>query len=319
MSAPRLSAQPWAPLLPLALAALLATPAAAESPGGSFRLWPASARELAMADAATLLAPGLEALFSQPASLVGIDRWEAGLSLQQPQGVPGLDLASLSLGAATGRRLPGSSERSSTSRHALALGFQQLGAELADGSGWGEWTAALGLAWSPRRWLSVGARGDYSRGGSEDGLDDGRALALSLGLRAVVFHPALECGWVASDAYQRFAWDAEPEATRRRASSQTFALAARLPGALSAELQGRWRFRSLERAALGLEWQPLGPGFALRGGLLLHRRIEESWSPSFGAGFARGALRLDYGFRYERVEGPGSQHRLALRWIGAGS
>lgn len=319
MFAPRPSARHRALPLLLALLALAARPAVADSPGGSFRLWPYSARELAMADAATLLAPGLESLFSQPASLVGIDRWELGLGLQRPQGLAGLDLASLAVGAATGRRLPGPDERTATSRQALALGFQNLGAELADGSGWGEWTAALGLAWSPRRWLSVGARGDYSRGGSEDGLDDGRALALSLGLRVVVLHPALEFGWVASDVHQRFAWEAAPDAQRRRASSQTFALAARLPGALSAELQGRWRFRSLERTALGLEWQPLGPSFALRGGLLLHRRIEENWSPSFGAGFARGALRLDYGFRYERVEGPGSQHRLALRWIGAGS
>ncbi|MBM4118756.1 hypothetical protein FJ251_13685 [bacterium] len=318
MSALRPRARRQALPLLVALLCACAGPAAAESPGGSFRLWPASARELAMADAATLLAPGLESLGSQPASLVGIDRWEAGLGLQRPQELTGLGLASLAFGAATGRRLPGPGERTPTSRQAVALGFQQLGAELADGSGWGEWTAALGLAWSPQRWLSVGARGDYSRGGSEDGRDEGSARALALGLRAVALHPALEFGWVASDVHQRFAWDAAPEQQRRRASSQTFALAARLPGALSAELQGRWRFRSLERAALGLEWQPLGPTLALRGGLLVHRRVETSWSPAFGAGFARGALRLDYGFRFERAEGPGSQHRLSLRWIGDG-
>ena len=269
-----------------------------------------------MAEAATLLAPGAEALFSQPASLVGMDGWEVGASLQRPAGLPGLDLSSFVIGTGSGRRLASPGERTPTSRHAAALGYQHLGAELADGSGWGEWTAALGLAWSPQRWLSVGARGDYSRGGSEDGEDRGRAVALSLGLRAVLLNPGLEFGWLAGDVHQRFYWEATPEDQRRRAGSQVFALAARLPGQLSAELQGLWRYRSLERAALGMEWMPLGPGFALRGGVLLHRRIEESLSPAFGAGFARGSLRIDYGFRFERAEGPGSQHRLSLRWVG---
>jgi hypothetical protein len=301
--------------LALLLAAGLPALAIAASQGGSFRLWPHAARALAMAEAATLLAPGAESLFSQPASLVGMDGWEAGASLQRPAGLAGLDLSSFVLGAGSGRRLAGPGERTPTSRHAAALGFQHLGAELADGSGWGEWTAALGLAWSPQRWFSVGARGDYSRGGSEDGQDEGQALALSLGLRAVLLHPALELGWVAEDVHQRFRWDAAPDQLQRRAGSQVLALAARLPGRLAAEVQGRWRYRSLERAALGLEWLPLGPSFALRGGLLVHRRLEESVSPAFGAGFARGALQIDYGFRFERAEGPGSQHRLSLRWI----
>ncbi|MBM4118575.1 hypothetical protein FJ251_12740, partial [bacterium] len=114
MFAPRPRAQRRRLALLLVLFALPATPAGADSPGGSFRLWPYSARELAMADAATLLAPGLESLFSQPASLVGIDRWELGLGLQHPQGLAGLELASLALGAATGRRLPGPDERTAT-------------------------------------------------------------------------------------------------------------------------------------------------------------------------------------------------------------
>lgn len=311
MSAPR----PSTAILALLLALALPAAADAASQGGSFRLWPHAARDLAMAEAATLLAPGAEALFSQPASLVGMDGWEAGASLQQPAGLPGLALSSFVLGSGTGRRLAGPGERTPTSSHAAALGYQHLGAELADGSGWGEWTAALGLAWSPQRWLSLGARGDYSRGGSEDGEDAGQAVALSLGLRAVLLHPGLEFGWLAEDVHQRFRWDAAPEDLRRRAGSQLFAVAARLPGRLDAELQGRWRYRSLERAALGLEWTPLGPSFALRGGLLLHRRLEESLSPAFGAGFARGPLQLDYGFRFERAEGAGSQHRLSLRWV----
>lgn len=312
MSAPR----PRAALLLALLLPAAVGPARAASQGGSFQLRPHGARELAMGEAATLLAPGAEALFNQPASLVGMDRWELGASHQRVEGISGLALSSFVAGGGTGRRLAGPGERTPTSRHAAALAYQHLGAELADGSGWGEWTAALALAWSPQRWLSVGARGDLSRGGSEDGLDSGEAAALSLGLRALLWHPGLEFGWVAEDVYQRFHWEATPEAERRRAGRQSFALAARLPWQLDAELLGRWRYRSLERAGLGLEWRPLGPSLALRGGLLLHRRLEESLSPSFGAGFARGPLRIDYGFRFERAEGPGSQHRLSLRWVG---
>ena len=311
----------FAPRPSAALAALLlllasATPLRADSQGGSFRLWPHAARDLAMGDAATLLAPGLESLFTQPASLVGMDSWELGLSAQRPAGLDGLDLNSAALGLASGRRLRSAGECTPTSRHAAALAVQHLGATLADDSGWGETTVALGLAWSPARWISMGLRGDYSRGGSDDGVDDGRAVAMSVGLRAVVLSPGLEFGWVAEDVVQRFHWQDAPDDTRRRASAQVLALAARLPWRLDVEVQGRWRYRSLERAGLGLEWHPLGPAFALRGGFLAHRRLEQSVAPSFGAGLTRGPLRVDYGFRFEREEGPGSQHRLSLRWVG---
>lgn len=305
-----------AAVLTLALFFLTLTPGRGLAQGGSFKLWPHSARELAMGDAATLLAPGLESLFSQPASLVGLSSWELGASLQRPGGGPELTFASLAAGIGTGHRVPGDRDHSVSSRHAAAIAFQHLGATLADESGWGEWTLAGGLAWSPVRWFSMGLRGDYSRGGSEDGEDAGRALALSAGIRAVAFHPRLEIGWVAEDLHHRFSWDTDPADQRRRGSSQILALAAHLPARLRGELQGRYRFRSLERVSCGLEWSPWREGFQLRGGLIAHRRVERHLSPSFGAGFALGALRLDYGFRYERVEGPGSQHRFSLRWRG---
>jgi hypothetical protein len=305
-------------LLPL-IAALIATPAWADSAGGSFRLWPHSARELAMGDAGTLLAPGLESLFSQPASLVGLDGWELGASLQRPMGGVELGLSSLVIGTGTGHRFASQRERSPSSRHAAALAFQHLGATLADGSGWGEWTLAAAGAWSPWRWLSTGLRADYSRGGSEDDLDRGRALALGFGLRAVIFHPGVELGWTVEDLVHRFYWEEDSEDTRRRASAQTLALAAHLPLELRAEIQARYRHRSLERFNLGLEWSPWRERLQLRLGLIAHRRVETSLSPSFGAGLALGALLVDYGFRYERVEGPGSQHRLALRWRGSRS
>lgn len=308
-----------ATLLALVVLAALTAQAAASSQGGSFRLWPHSAREMAMGDTGTLLAPGLESLFSQPASLVGLDGWEIGASTQRLADGVDVALSSFTAGIGTGHRLAGLRDHTVTSRHAAAIAFQHLGATLADDSGWGEWTLSAGGAWSPVRWLSVGARGDYSRGGSEDGLDDGRALALSVGMRAVVFHPAVELGLMADDYYHRFFWEDDKEDTRRRASSQVVALAAELPGRVRCEVQGRYRFRSIERFALGIEWSPWRERFHLRGGVIAHRRVEKNYSPSFGAGFRFGPLGVDYGFRYERVEGPGSQHRVALRWIGAPS
>ncbi len=272
-----------------------------------------------MGDTGTLLAPGLESLFSQPASLVGMDGWELGASLQKPVDGVELGLSSLVAGTGTGHRFASRREHSPSSRHAAALAFQHLGATLADGSGWGEWTLAAAAAWSPQRWFSAGLRADYSRGGSEDELDQGRAIALGFGLRSVIFHPGLELGWTVEDLAHRFRWDDDSEDTRRRASAQTVALAAHLPLELKAEIQARYRHRSLERVNMGLEWSPWRERLQLRFGLIAHKRVEESLSPSFGAGMALGALIVDYGFRYEREEGPGSQHRLGLRWRGSRS
>ncbi len=293
---------------------LMAEPAGADSPGGSFRLWPHSARELAMGDAGTLLAPGLETLFSQPASLVGMDGWELGASLHRPAEGVEIGLSSMVIGTGTGHRFASNNELSASSRHAAALAFQHLGATLADDSGWGEWTLSAAGAWSPMRWFSAGLRADYSRGGSDDGLDAGRALALGCGLRTVIFHPGVELGWAVDDLYHRFQWDDDSEDTRRRASAQTLALAAYLPMDFKGEIQARYRHRGLERFNMGLEWSPWRDRLQLRLGLIAHRLVETSLSPSFGAGFSLGGLQVDYGFRYERVEGPGSQHRLALRW-----
>ncbi len=303
-------------ILPLLLTALLTPPSQAASGGGSFRLWPHSARELAMGDAGTLLAPGLESLFSQPASLVSMDGWELGASLQQPVDGVELGLSSLVVGTGTGHRFASQGEYSPSSRHAAALAFQHLGATLADGSGWGEWTLAAAAAWSPARWLSTGLRADYSRGGSEDELDQGRALALGFGLRAVIIHPGLELGWSVENFSHQFRWDDDDAETRNRASAHTVAVATRLPLKFKGEIQARYIHRSLERYNLGLEWSPWRERLQLRCGIIAHQRVESSFSPSFGAGMALGALNVDYGFRYERVEGPGSQHRLALRWRG---
>jgi len=308
-----------ATLFALAAIVALSSQDAAASQGGSFQLWPHSARELAMGDTGTLLAPGLESLFSQPASLVGLNGWELGASTQRLAEGAELALSSFTAGIGSGHRLPGLRDRTLTSRHALAIAFQHLGATLADDSGWGEWTLTAGGAWSPVRWLSVGMRGDYSRGGSEDGVDDGRALSLNVGARAVVFHPAVELGLVAEDYYHRFFWKDDEKDTRRRASAQVVSLAAYLPGRLRCEVMGRYRYRSIERLAMGLEWSPWRERFHLRGGIIAHRRVEESLSPSFGAGFLFGPLGVDYGFRYERVEGPGARHRVSLRWIGEAS
>lgn len=295
---------------------LLPTAGRADSQGGSFRLWAHGARELAMGGAATLHAPGVEALFDQPASLVGLGGWQLGASLQQPTGGPELRLSSLAAGIGSGWRGASMTELTPSSRYAAALAFQHLGATLADDSGWGEWTLTGGAAWSPRRWLSVGLRWSYSRGGSDDGLDRGRAVSLSGGLRAVLLHPGLELGWVAEDMQHRFRW--EDGTDDRRAPAQSFSLAARLPASLSVELLARWRFGAVERWAAGAEWRPWRR-LHLRGGLVSHRQVESSLSPSFGFGLLHGGLRLDYGFRWERDEGPGHLHRLSLLWTGGRS
>jgi hypothetical protein len=302
------------PLAALLLMMTMPAAAHAASQGGSYRLWPHGARELAMGGAASLFAPGLESLFQQPASLVGMEGWSMGASVERPTGGVELQLASLAVGRGLGHRSPALHEQTASSRYAAALAFQQLGATLADDSDWGEWTLALGAAWSPRRWLSAGLRGSYARGGSEDGRDEGQALAFSGGLRAVFLTPGLELGFLAEDIVQRFRWQDGP--AQRRAPSSSFSAALRLPYGASAEILGRWREGSLERYALGLEWSPWIEHLSLRGGLIAMRRAESRLCPSAGFGVMHRGLRLDYGFRFEEDQGPGSLHRLSLLWTG---
>jgi hypothetical protein len=304
-------------LTALLLVFLLSGSASAEYRGGSFRLWGHSARDLAMGGAATLMAPGLESLFNQPASLVGLDGLQVGACVQRPAGGVELSLSSVAVGMGSGLRPLLTDERTPTSSRAAALTFQHLGATLADGSGWGEWTAAGALAFSPQHWFSLGVRGSISGGGSDDGLDEGTARSVSAGMRAVLFHPGFELGWVAEDIYHRFSWqDQEP---RRRASSQLISVAGLFPGGVSLELLGRWNLDSLESWALGSEWEPWAGKLYLRGGLLRQLRVEESFSPSFGFGIKHGSLQLDYGFQFNREEGPGSVHRLSMMWAGGSS
>lgn len=298
------------------LLAILAPAAGAGSVGGSFRLWEHGARDLALGGAATLLAPGAEALFTQPASLVGMDGWEAGVGLRRLGGGPDLYLSSAVAGWSTGHRPPLASERTPTSLGAAAGAFQYLGATLADDTTWGEWTLAGGLAWSPLRWLSVGARGSLSGGGHEDGADVGRAVSLSAGLRAVILHPALEFGYVAEDIHHRFRWEGGED--RRREPAQVVALAGRLPWRVAAECLGRYRFETWERVALGAEWEAWPGRLALRGGLARHGLGEARWTPSLGFGLDLGAFRLDYGAAFDGGDGPGAEHRLALLWRGGG-
>jgi len=298
------------------LLAFLAAPAAAGSMGGSFRLWEHGARDLALGGAGTLLAPGAESLFTQPASLVGMDGWEAGASLRRLGGGADLYLSSAVLGWGSGHRAPLASERTPTSLGAAAGAFQYLGATLADDTTWGEWTLAGALAWSPLRWLSVGARGSLAGGGHDDGEDVGRAVSLSAGVRAVVLHPALEVGYVAEDIHHRFRW--EDGEDRRREPAHVFAAAARLPWRVAAECLGRRRFATWERIALGAEWDAWPGRLVLRGGLTRHGLGEARWTPSLGFGLGLGDFRLDYGAAFDGGDGPGSEHRLALLWRGGG-
>ncbi|MCP4548311.1 MAG: hypothetical protein GY835_17760 [bacterium] len=302
--------------LAAALLLLIAIHAGANPQGGSFRLWGHGARDLAMGDASTLMAPGLESLFTQPASLVGMSGFGTGISAQKPTGGVELALSSVALGWGSGLRSPLKSERVPTSDYAFAAAFQHLGATLADDTGWGEWTAAAACAWSPRRWLSIGARGTMSGGGSDDDLDNGRATSLALGARAVVLHPGLEIGWILEDYYQSFKWD--NSRTRHRGSTHLISCGAMLPFAVQSEFMLKYRFEDVESWAIGLEWPVLVERLTLRTGVIRQLRVESVWSPSFGFGVAHYGLRLDYGFRFNRVEGPGSIHRLSLLWTGIG-
>ena len=301
--------------LVLCAAAPLAAVAASDG-GGSFRLWSHGARDLALGGASTLISPDLESLFVQPASLVAMDGWELGACVQSPTGGPELTLSSLAVGRGSGWRRSLADQRQPASSRAFALAFQHLGATLADDGGWGETTLAAAGAWSPMPWLSLGLQASHSSGGSDDGVDRGSAVSVSGGLRAAILHPALVFGWVAGDIHQNFHWDGGPD--RRRASSQSFALAIDGPGDLAVELLSRLRFGAVERYAIGAEWWPWSGRLALRGGLVNWRVAESYWSSSFGTGIRQGALGVDYGFLWSAEDGPGGQHRLSLHWAGAG-
>ena len=118
--------------------------------------------------------------------------------------------------------------------------------------------------------------------------------------------------WVVDDLHQSFKWEAGE--SRRRGSSQRVSIGASLPLRVGAEFQALYRHEDVESWALGLEWRPWPERLHLRGGLRRALQVEEGWTPSCGFGVLLGAMRLDYGFRYQPVEGPGSAHRLSLRW-----
>jgi hypothetical protein len=241
-----------------------------------------------------------------------MESWEMSASVQKPTGGVDLSLSSFALGWGSGHRSPLMSEITPSSRKAGALAFQYLGATLADESSWGEWSLAAAAAYSPTPWFSAGLRASFAGGGSGDGLDEGRAVALSGGIRAVVLDPRLELGWLAEDLLHQYSNSQGPD--QQRAVTQSAALAARLRPYLSAELQLRWQAGQLERYALGAEWTPWAQRLFLRGGLLYFNPVESRLSPSLGFGIQHRGFRLDYGFRFDAEEGPGSVHRLSLHW-----
>ncbi len=265
-----------------------------------------------MGGASTLFAPGLEALFTQPASLVGMDGWELGSCVQRPTGGAEISLSSFALGRGSDNRRSLIHQRTRVSSRAYAIAFQHLRATLADGSGWGEMTLAAAAAWSPRPWLSAGIRVSSASGGSDDDLDRGRAVSISAGVRAVVLHPAVEFGWVADDIHHSFSYDGGIE--RRRAASQQFSFGIDLPRSLGVELLSRLRSGAIERYSVGAEIWGLSDHLALRGGMVNWRIAESVWSGAFGAGIKAGALSVDYGFLWSGEEGPGAEHRLSLLW-----
>ena len=88
----------------LILLCLIAATTAGADHGGSFRLHSDGPRSLALAGASSFGEAGLEAIFTQPASLVLVDDWEGGVFWQQmAEGIP-LQRGSLVLARGSGSR-----------------------------------------------------------------------------------------------------------------------------------------------------------------------------------------------------------------------
>lgn len=293
-------------LIPLALSA---------SEGGSFRLSGGGAKGLALSSCAGLHDAGLEALFLQPASLLSLDE-SARMALLYEHlsgGIP-LRQATLLLGRGSGyqQSLSGSPQSSA----ALAAAFQYRGAELADASRWQEWTLSVAGAWSPFRWLATGFRADHSRGGSEDGLDRGRAFSLSLGLKARLLTPSLEAGFFLEDLVHEFLW--EGGQVKKREASPLLSLGMNdlqfpsLPGIFRLETAVRYRYNELESLGLGLDWRVLEGLAVFRCGLRHWADERLPAEASFGFGLALSSLDLDYAYATSSIEASGARHRITL-------
>jgi len=307
-------------LLGLALTFAACCGASADS-GGSFDFESHGARDLALAGAAQLHDAGLEALFLQPASLTSVSGPLMGLFIQRYGGGLALEQGTVALAYGSGERIPLDRRFKSDSEIAVGAAFQYRGATLADESSWGEWSLSATAAWSPMRWFSVGGRASYSAGGSQDGMDRGRATAMDLGLRLRFLRPGLETGVLMKDFYHRFSWIGGGDYRRDPTTVLSLGWAGleipRLPGAWRIEGRSSLHRSSVESYGSGLEWRLLDGIAILRGGLMAWRQGESRNYPTFGFGFRAGSFQVDYGFSPDVAAGMTSRHRISLTRYGS--
>jgi hypothetical protein len=133
-----------------------AAPAAEGSRGGTFLPLGWDARGQALGGAGALLVRDESAAYWNPANLVFLDSWGAGIGTVEP--FPGLTNRYTVISAGTGL-LDARVSRDglvSVRRLALAVSVSHLGLDLAAGSAWNEGSAGLSVAWSFNAYNYVG-------------------------------------------------------------------------------------------------------------------------------------------------------------------